>query len=116
MPLVKFASTNQKIWVVTRHQYGISALVFQTSFRGDSVGGVVKCRLFSQATNELISYPDLNLFYTEKCGRSGYEITNESDLCYFIFQFNGMSGTTIFFPITIFFWENLKKNWPEERT
>ena len=29
------------IWVVTRHQYGISALVSQTSFRG-------KCRLFSQ--------------------------------------------------------------------
>ena len=25
-------------------------------------------------------------------------------------------GTTIFFPITIFFWENLKKNWPEKRT
>ena len=80
---------------MTRHQYGISALVFQTSFRGDSVGGVVKCRLFSQATNELISYPDLTLFYTEKCGRSGYEITNESDFCYFIFQFNGMSGTTL---------------------
>ena len=25
-------------------------------------------------------------------------------------------GTTSFFPITIFFWENLKKNWPEKRT
>ena len=24
-------------------------------------------------------------------------------------------GTTIFFPITIFFWENLKNNWPEKR-
>ena len=42
-------STTQ-IWVVTRHQYGISALVSQTSFRGETVGGVVKYRLFSQAT------------------------------------------------------------------
>ena len=41
-------STTQ-IWVVTRHQYGISALVSQTSFRGETSGGVVICRLFSQA-------------------------------------------------------------------
>ena len=38
-------STNQ-ILVVTRHQYGISAHVSQTSFAS---GGVGKCRLFSQA-------------------------------------------------------------------
>ena len=25
-------------------------------------------------------------------------------------------GTTIFFPITIFFFENFKKNWPEKRS
>ena len=31
-------STTQ-IWVVTRHQYGISALVSQTSFRGETSGG-----------------------------------------------------------------------------
>jgi len=36
-------------WVVTRHQYGISALVSQTSFRGKTSGGVAKCLLFSQA-------------------------------------------------------------------
>ena len=41
-------STTQ-IWVVTRDQYGISALVPQTSFRGETSGGVAKCRLFSQA-------------------------------------------------------------------
>ena len=39
-----------KIWAVTRHQYGISALVSQTSFHGETSGGVAKCRLFSQAT------------------------------------------------------------------
>ena len=34
---------------MTRDQYGISALVSQTSFRGETSGGVVICRLFSQA-------------------------------------------------------------------
>ena len=38
-----------QIWVVTRHQYGISALVSLTSFLGETDGGVAKCRLFSQA-------------------------------------------------------------------
>ena len=39
LPSEKFASTNQ-IWEVTRHQYGISALVSQTLFRGESDGGL----------------------------------------------------------------------------
>ena len=39
-----------QIWVVMRHQYGISALVFQTSFGRETSGSVAKCRLFSQAT------------------------------------------------------------------
>ena len=40
-----------KICVVTRHhdQYGISALVSQTSFGGETSGSVAKCRLFSHA-------------------------------------------------------------------
>ena len=38
-----------QMWVVTRHQYGFSELVSQTSFGGKTSGGVVKCRLFSQA-------------------------------------------------------------------
>ena len=42
-------STTQ-IWVVTRHQYGISALVSQTSFGRETIGSVAKCRLFSQAS------------------------------------------------------------------
>ena len=40
-------STTQ-IWVVTRHQYGIFALVPQTPFGGETSGSVAKCRLFSQ--------------------------------------------------------------------
>ena len=39
-----------QIWVLTRHQCGISALVSQTSFGGETRGNVAKCRLFSQAT------------------------------------------------------------------
>ena len=37
---------------MTRHQYGISALVPQTSLLGETSDGVAKWRLFSQA-NEL---------------------------------------------------------------
>jgi len=37
------------IWVVTRHQYGISELVSQTSFGEETSGSVAKCRLFSLA-------------------------------------------------------------------
>ena len=40
-----------QIRVATRHQYGISALVSQTSIGGETSGGVAKCRLFSQARN-----------------------------------------------------------------
>ena len=39
-------STTQ-IWVVTRHQCGISVLASQTSFREETSGGAGKCRLFS---------------------------------------------------------------------
>ena len=42
-------STTQ-IWVVMCHQHGISALVTQTSFGGETGGGIAKCWLFSQAT------------------------------------------------------------------
>ena len=48
--LLQPISSTTQIWVVTRHQqYGISALVSQTSFRGETSVGVTKCRLFSQA-------------------------------------------------------------------
>ena len=48
--LQPIGSTTQ-IWVVTRHQYGISAVVSKTSFREDweASGGVAKYRLFFQA-------------------------------------------------------------------
>ena len=33
--------------VLTRHQYGISVLVPQVSFREETSGGIAKCGLFS---------------------------------------------------------------------
>ena len=39
-----------QIWLVTRHHYGISALVSPTSFRAETSSGVAKCQLFSQVT------------------------------------------------------------------
>ena len=39
----------------SRHQYGISALVSQTSFGGETSGSVAKFRLFSQATRSPIT-------------------------------------------------------------
>ena len=51
-------STTQ-IWVVTRHQYGISALLSQTLFGEETSGSVAKCRLFSQATTtKIIKHKD----------------------------------------------------------
>ena len=38
-----------QIWVVTRHQYRMSALVPETSFCKETSGDVTKCRLFHQA-------------------------------------------------------------------
>ena len=50
VPCGKFASTNQmQNRVMSRHQYGISQLVSQTKFRGETSGSVAKFRLFSQA-------------------------------------------------------------------
>ena len=37
------AMISTQIWVVTRHQYGISVLVSQTSFREETSGDVTKC-------------------------------------------------------------------------
>ena len=39
-----------QFWVVTRHQYGISELVSQAFLLRETSGGVVECRLFSQAS------------------------------------------------------------------
>ena len=47
--LIQPIRSTTQIWVVTRHQYGISALVSRMSFGGETNGSVAKCWLFSQA-------------------------------------------------------------------
>ena len=59
MPCGKFDSTNQKHYPdlgSVHHRYGISVLVSQMSFGGETSGSVAKCRLFSQFMfmNEII--------------------------------------------------------------
>ena len=66
-----------KIWVVTRHQYEISALVSQTSFGGETSGSVAKCRLFSQATGHLLSR-GFWIAYFPTNQKSGFQNKNTS--------------------------------------
>ena len=54
-----------QIWLVTRHQYGISAIVPRSSFGGETSGSVAKCRLFSQAIcllTELIDHKRIEYY------------------------------------------------------
>ena len=50
-----------QIWLATRHQYWISALVPQTSFRGETTGGVTNCCLFQAKTNRAASQKSINI-------------------------------------------------------
>ena len=50
-----FPRGTTQIWVVRRHQYGIFALVSQTSFGGETSGSVARFRLFSQAMSSRVS-------------------------------------------------------------
>ena len=53
--LIQPVKSTTQVWVVTRHQYGISVLVSQTSFGGETSGSVAKCRLYSQAKPYLVT-------------------------------------------------------------
>ena len=46
-----------QIWVVTRHQYGISALVAQTSFRGETSGDIVNVDCFLRLRKTVLYVP-----------------------------------------------------------
>ena len=46
--LIQPIRSTTQIWVVMRHQYGISVLVSQRSFVGETSGSIAKCLLFSQ--------------------------------------------------------------------
>ena len=53
-----------RIWVVTRHQYGISALICQTSFRGKTTRRAVRCFLRPVFLGETLSC----LMFASICG------------------------------------------------
>ena len=79
-------STTQ-IWVVTHHQYGIFALVSQTSFRGETRSSVAKCRLFSQASFARLSLLN-QLRSTERTNK--HRFSHRFLLClvlFFVFSF-----------------------------
>ena len=52
---------------VTRRQSGISALVYQTSFGGETNGSVAKCKLFSQASFHVFFLPFSSVSFIESC-------------------------------------------------
>ena len=59
--LIQPIRSTTQIQVMTRHQYGTSALVSQTSFGGETSGSVAKCRLFSQANKITASVKQIRL-------------------------------------------------------
>ena len=74
--LLHSSTSTIQIWVVASRKYGISALISQTSFCGEtSAGGVAKCRLFSQAN---LSNKDCDLFSLPENNREN--VLNDSHL------------------------------------
>ena len=53
------------LWVFTRHQYGISAVVSQTSFCVETSGAIAKCGLFSQALFYCSQFVCLFVFFLQ---------------------------------------------------
>ena len=80
-------------WVVTCRQYGISTLIFQVAFRGETSGGAAKGQLFlvfSQATNILLNnhnegWSSLKGSETDNCvnfhGKKSGWTTRIADVC-----------------------------------
>ena len=51
--LIQPVRSTTQIWVVRHHQYGVSVLISQTSFGGETSSSIGKCRLFSQANSDI---------------------------------------------------------------
>ena len=74
--VARLIGSTTKIWVVTLHQYGISAFISQMSFGGETSGSVTKCRLFSQAIisfvfSLLLLLSSLRVFERSYCTANG---------------------------------------------
>ena len=77
------AARPMRIWIVTRHQYGISAIGPKTSFRRETSSDVMKCRLFSQ---------DTQVNNLKQNGGSG------------VYQFSGYKLSAFFLPQSLCLW------------
>ena len=82
--LIQPIRSTTQIWIVMRHQYGISALVSQMSFGWETSGSVAKFWLFSQATigqvNSVLNLPQWKL-------KHFMEFKLQSQSKYFLGQF-----------------------------
>ena len=55
-----------QIWVMTRHQYGISAFAPQKPFHRETSDSIVKCQLFFQATGSYVPrHLDIDEYHVE---------------------------------------------------
>ena len=86
-------STTQ-IWVVTRHQYGISALPSQTSFGKETSGSITKCRLFSRAKIKQ------KITFSLKGRQSAQviQMSHETTVLYSILNYTALTRKIVFFP------------------
>ena len=76
---------------MTRHQYGISAVVPQTSFRGETSGDVANCFLWLQRSKWLIFTPSLI---------SGFRQEHIWNLALFVFVYSNIACVADFRDLT----------------
>ena len=86
--LIQPIRSTPHFWLVKRFQYGISALVSQTSFGGETSGNVAKCRLFSLAKQYRVcaTFVELNLGAT-------HDAPSESDVAPVSLSYSVRFGT-----------------------
>ena len=80
--LIQPIRSASQIWQVTRHQYGICALVSQTSFRRETSGSIANCRLFSQAKHNPESKKHQGCLWILGCGFGFGEVFLGSETCF----------------------------------
>ena len=71
-----------QIWVVARHQYGISALVSQTSIGREATGSVAKCRLFSQAIIRMGAVIERRTLNRIECICENLQLAGSKSICF----------------------------------
>ena len=91
-----------KCHITVHHQYGMTALISQTSFHGETSGGTMKCQQFSEVT---FSFPLFYLYYSTSLAHLQNQERNDlkpillrtstSDFLCFFFHFSTTKSTDI---------------------